>query len=210
MDAESSERKTIDAREIDPRIRHEVIFNEFKKLNEGEILDVIVDHEPDHLLMHMEHVGLPVDAERYSAEKQENGLWIGHFVKSAEKNPAGNAITTDYDRSRTYNESRFSAVPVFANDQYGVLLTYLKAGQFIPVHSPGVDLVFQVFRGVGTATVGETEVKLKPGSLIIVPRGQKRGIKAITDMEGVHIVVPFPAEVDHEEVEKKLASGKYM
>ncbi len=209
MDAESSVRKTIDAREIEPRVRHEVIFGEFKKLNEGEMLDVIVDHEPDHLLMHMEHVGLPVDAERYSAEQLENGLWVGHFVKSAKKDAAETTVATDYERSRSYNESRFSAVPVFANDKYGVLLTYLKAGQFIPVHSPGVDLVFQVFKGVGTATVGDKEVKLKPGSLIIVPRGQKRGIKATTDMEGVHIVVPFPAEGDHEEVEKKLASGKY-
>ena len=209
MNTESSERKTIDARKLDPRIRHETIFNEFKKLNEGETMDVVVDHEPDHLLLHMEHAGLSVDLERYSAEQREDGLWVGHFAKSAENKNGEAVIVTDYDRNRSYNENRFAVIPVFANDKYGVLFTYIKAGQFIPIHSPDVDLVFQVFKGAGTATVGDTEVTLRPGSLIIVPRGQKRGIKASTDIEGLHIVVPFPSEGDHEEVERKLAMGKY-
>jgi quercetin dioxygenase-like cupin family protein len=209
MTVESQERRTIDARKLDQRIRHETIFNEFKKLNEGETLDVVVDHEPDHLLMQMEHVGLPVNIEKYYAEQRKDGVWVGHFVKSAENDKGESVIITDYDRSRSYNERRFTAVPVFSNDKYGVLVTYIKAGQFIPVHSPDVDLIFHVFKGTGTATVDETEVMLKPGSLIIVPRGKKRGIKATTDIEGLHIVVPFPSEGDHEEVERKLASGKY-
>ncbi len=201
--------KSVNAIEIDPRIRHEVIFDEFLKLEDGESLEVIVDHRPDHLLMHMQHAGLPVDPERYTATLREDGLWSGIFVKSTAGSNDHSIIIANYDTKRNYDSEKFSAVPVKAGGEYGVLITYLKAGQFIPVHSPDVDLIFQVFKGNGTGVAGDREFRIKAGDIFIVPRGEKRGIRAETDMEALHIVVPFPDEEDHQEVERKLASGTF-
>lgn len=202
-------KKTIDATSLDPRVRHEVIFEEFMKLREGESLEVIADHRPDHLLMHMQHTGLPVDPEKYQAVMRDDGTWSAVFFKSSEAGEDSGIIVANYETKRSYDESRFSAVPVKAGGEYGVILTYLKAGQFIPVHSPDVDLIFQVFKGSGSAVAGSREFRIKPGDIFIVPRGQRRGIRAETDMEALHIVVPFPTETDHQEVEAKLASGSF-
>jgi quercetin dioxygenase-like cupin family protein len=202
-------KKSINAMEIDPRIRHEVIFDEFMKLDDGESLEVIVDHRPDHLLMHMQHAGLPVDPEMYRATLRDDGIWSGIFVRSATGGNGSGIVIASYDTKRNYDSKKFSAVPVKAGGEYGVLITYLKAGQFIPVHSPGVDLIFQVFRGNGTAVAGDREFRIKQGDIFIVPKGEKRGIRAETDMEALHIVVPFPGDEDHQEVEQKLASGKF-
>lgn len=209
MEKSIAPKKTINAMEIDPRIRHQIIFEEFMKLGDGEGMEVIVDHKPDHLLMHMQHAGLPVDAERYQSVLRDDGAWSAIFVRSHRSENDGGIIITSYESMRKYDDSKFSAVPVKTGGEYGVILTYIKAGQFIPVHSPAVDLIFQVFKGSGVAVAGEREFRIESGDILIVPRGQRRGIRADTDMEALHIVVPFPTERDHEEVESKLSSGNF-
>jgi len=36
----------VDARKYEPRDKHEVIFNTFNKLNEGEVMELTNDHDP--------------------------------------------------------------------------------------------------------------------------------------------------------------------
>lgn len=199
----------VDVRSVAANERHELVFKEFRKIGAGETLEVVVDHRPDHLLLHMQHLGLPVDASKYEAVLDEDGLWHAYFVRSMDAEARSRCILTDYDESREFLSDRFSAVPVFTNEKYGVIITYIRSGQFIPVHSPNTALIFQVFKGEGEATIGEKTAQIKPGSIIIVPAGERRGIKARTDMEALHIVVPMPTEQDHEEVQRKLSLGEY-
>ncbi len=70
-----------------------------------------------------------------------------------------------------------------------------------------MDLIFAVFKGNGIAVASETETELSPGSIVIVPRGERRGIRATTDMEAIHTVSPVPTESDHEEVMRKVSKG---
>jgi len=42
-----------------------------------------------------------------------------------------------------------------------------------------------------------------------VPKGVKRGVRALTELTVLHIVQPPPGEKDHEEVHRKLAAGKF-
>jgi quercetin dioxygenase-like cupin family protein len=101
-------------------------------------------------------------------------------------------------------------VGIYGTDNYKVIITYIKAGQFIPVHSPSTDLIFAVFTGTGTAFAGNREVPLNPGSILVVPGGEKRGIRAERDMEALHLVSPVPDDSDHTEVMKKLLKNSYL
>ncbi|MEM0290255.1 MAG: hypothetical protein QXD10_10095 [Metallosphaera sp.] len=39
------------------------------------------------------------------------------------------------------------SVPVVRKEEYGVILVFLKPGQYVPVHAPLSDLVFYVIKG---------------------------------------------------------------
>ncbi len=202
-------RKVIDARELDPRTRHGEIFNEFMQLMPGGSIDVVVDHKPDHLLALMKHEGLPVDDNKYKSEQRDGGSWVGTFTRRLFSDDNGTYIITNYDRVRKYNDKQFSAVPVFSSSDYNVLSVFIKAGQAIPVHSPNSDLIFVVQKGKGITTLGNNDYKIDEGSIIVVRRGQRRGIKAETDIEALHIVFPPPGEHDHDEVVRKISENEY-
>lgn len=116
---------------------------------------------------------------------------------------------TSFDLEREYQDDHFSVVNIQSGSDYKALIVYLKAGQFIPIHSPSVDMFFAVFKGTGTGVFGMHEEKLFPGKIIFVPRDQKRGIRAETDMEAIHFVSPPPNSTDHDEVEEKLGTGSF-
>ena len=210
METKQHDPVTIDAMEIPPPERHKKIFETFLSLKPGQELHVRVDHDPAHLLEHMKHEGLPVDASAYTSHMGDDGIFIGIFPRSLETLPPEKVKITSIDGERSYLPDRFSPVGIYASENCKVLITYIKAGQFIPVHSPSTDLTFAVFKGTGKAFAGEREVELLPGSIIVVPGGEKRGIRAETDMEALHIVSPVPDENDHLEVMKKLQENRYL
>ncbi len=206
----TQEYSTIDARTIAPAERHAKIFEKFLSLHPGHELHVIVDHDPRHLLEHMKHEGLPVVVSAYETHRNPDGTFVGVFRRGENPAPTGKVKITSFDDERSFSPERFSPVGIYSGKDYKVIITYIRAGQFIPVHSPDTDLVFAVFKGTGMAVAGENEVDLYPGKLIIIPRGEKRGISAKTDIEALHIVSPIPTEDDHREVHEKLSKGKFL
>lgn len=90
-----------------------------------------------------------------------------------------------------------------------MILTYFKAGQNIPVHTPNIDLVFLVQSGTGEVVSGSKRLRIQSGDIVIIPKGQSRGIQAHTDMGALHLVSPPPNDIDHEEVVKKLQAGRF-
>ena len=210
MESQKETVNLIDATKLPPQERHYRIFEKFLTLKPGEVLQVIAGHEPVHLLQQMAHERLPVDAGAYYSHPNSDGTYSGFFTKIESSGENSRIKVTSFDRERNFSEKQFNPVGIYSGKDYKVVLTYIKAGQFIPVHSPGTDLVFAVFRGTGTGIFGEREERLLPGSVVIIPGGEKRGIKAITDMEGLHIVSPIPDESDHVEVFEKLSGGRFM
>ena len=201
---------TIDVRSLPPQSRHGKILEIFDKISPGEKLLVINDHEPVHLVQFMKHERRDFDASSYTAYQRGPREWIGEFHKNkADDTMHPDHIFTSLERERVYNEDSFSPVPIYSNPGFRVILTYIKAGQFIPVHSPGSDLVFMIHKGKGMAMAGEKKYQVGPGDILIVGRGVKRGIMAETDMEAMHLVTPPPADKDHEEVSRKIAQGKF-
>ena len=210
MEAKEIESVTIDARTIEPSDRHRKIFEQFLALGPGQELHVIVDHDPVHLVAHMKHEQLPLDESAYKSYQQSDGTFVGVFRRSPEASEDSKVKVTSIDEERSYLADKFNPVAIYASDNYKVIITYIKAGQFIPVHSPSTDLIFAVFKGTGSAFAGEKEVPLLPGSIMVVPGGEKRGVKAKTDMEALHVVSPIPDEGDHMEVVKKLNANSYL
>ena len=202
--------REIDVRSLPPHERHGLVLKLFESLHEGESLVVVNDHEPVHLVAFMKHERRDFDFASYKAYERRPGEWVGVFAKgSATGHDSGGVVITSFAKERQYADASFSPVPVYSTPSYRVLLTYFKAGQYIPVHTPGIDLVFVVQSGRGEVVAGEERRKIAPGDIIVVPRGVRRGIIAETDLEALHLVSPPPGDSDHEEVSSKLASGRF-
>jgi quercetin dioxygenase-like cupin family protein len=108
---------------------------------------------------------------------------------------------------KSFNEERFNPRVIYQSNEIKVILAYFKEGQFIPVHTPGVDVVLCILDGRAEVVTGEDRMVAGEKDIIIVPEGVKRGVKALTELTVLHIVQPPPSEEDHEEVHKKIAQG---
>ncbi|OYR80970.1 hypothetical protein DJ71_14005, partial [Halorubrum sp. E3] len=58
---------------------------------------------------------------------------------------------------------------------------YFDPGQFIPVPAPESDVAITVRSGSGVVREGETEHRVGPGDIVVVPAGTARGVKADDD-----------------------------
>ena len=110
---------------------------------------------------------------------------------------------------KSFGEQNFAPNVVYQTGQIKVVLAYFKPGQFIPVHTPGVDLVLHILEGEAEVVAGDERLNAVKDDLIIVPKGARRGIKALTELTILHVVQPPPAAEDHNEVHAKLAQGKF-
>ncbi len=210
MSTQNGDQTEIDVRGLPPHERHGRVVELFEAMKPGESLSVVNDHEPVHLVAFMKHERRDFDASAYRAFERAPGEWVGVFTKRA-GSPEGRTgpVMTSFEKERQYSDSAFSPVPVYSTPSYRVLITYIKAGQFIPVHTPGIDLIFVVQSGRGVAVAGDEKREISPGDIVIVPRGVRRGILAKTDMEALHVVSPPPGDFDHEEVSRKIAAGTF-
>ena len=120
-----------------------------------------------------------------------------------------NIIHVNSKDIKSLNDNRFSPNPVYQTSDMKVVLAYFKPGQFIPVHSPQVDVVLHIIEGEAEIVAGDRTVTAKKDDLIIVPRGLKRGVKALSELSLLHVVQPPPAEAEHNEVHRKLGEGKF-
>jgi quercetin dioxygenase-like cupin family protein len=45
--------------------------------------------------------------------------------------------------------------------------------------------------------------------IIVIPKGEKRGVKALSELTVLHVVAPPPSDMDHKEVHERLAQGRF-
>ena len=118
-------------------------------------------------------------------------------------------IRTSVSQEAEFQGGRFNPKTVFENERVKVILAYFKEGQFIPVHTPNIDLVLCVIEGQGEMAVDQDRFPLKAGDLVVVPKGVPRGVRAGSDMVVLHTVTPPPAAEDHAQVRAKLQQGRF-
>ncbi len=118
-------------------------------------------------------------------------------------------VNVNASKLKAYGEDRFAPNPVYQSDGMKVVLAYFKKGQFIPVHSPGVELVLYIVEGEAEVVTGDERVHAQKDDLLVFPKGVKRGVKALTELTILHVVSPPPSADDHNEVHAKLAEGTF-
>lgn len=118
-------------------------------------------------------------------------------------------IVADYRQAARFQAAHFSPVALGQTDRVKAVLTCFEPGQFIPVHTPGIDVTFVILEGEGAIVAGDQEAEIGPGAIVIVPAGAARGIKATTRLIAMHLVSPIPTEADHAEVHSKLGQGSW-
>lgn len=208
---------TVDVRGLPPPMRHEQILRMFDDLKPGETMLVVNDHEPVHLAEVLKHMRKNFDAGAYRPYQRGPFEWVGEVRRKKEEEkseemgvePGPAVVFTSFDKERKFDDQKFSPIPIYTSETYRVILVYFRAGQLIPVHAPSVDLVLLVYSGRGELIAGSERHPVKPGDVAVIPRGTRRGVKAETDMQILHLVSPPPTDKDHEEMRKKLASGSF-
>jgi quercetin dioxygenase-like cupin family protein len=110
---------------------------------------------------------------------------------------------------KAFGEENFAPNVVYHSGDIKVVLAYFKTDQFIPVHTPQVDLILYILEGQAEVVAGDERLTAAKGDLIIIPKGLKRGIKALSELAILHVVQPPPAADDHNEVHAKLAAGRF-
>ncbi|MGI9148156.1 MAG: cupin domain-containing protein [Chloroflexota bacterium] len=118
-------------------------------------------------------------------------------------------VLANYRDAVQFAAERFSPVAVTQTERMKVVLTCFEAGQFIPVHAPGVDMALVILEGDGHVVAGQEEGQVGPGAIVVVPAGQTRGVRAITRLVAVHVVSPPPTEFDHAKVQAGLHQGAW-
>ncbi len=118
-------------------------------------------------------------------------------------------VKVNAEELKSFGDERFAPNPVYQSDGMKVVLAYFKPGQFIPVHSPGVELVLYIIEGEAEVVTGDERVRAAKDDLIVIPGGVKRGVKALTELSILHVVQPPPSAEDHNEVHAKLSQGAF-
>jgi quercetin dioxygenase-like cupin family protein len=121
----------------------------------------------------------------------------------------GKSVKVNAMELKSLDDNKFTPKPVYQSDGMKVVLAYFKKDQFIPVHAPAVELVLYVLEGEAELVAGDERVMAGKDDLIVIPKGVKRGVKALTELTILHVVQPPPGEEDHREVHGKLAQGKF-
>jgi quercetin dioxygenase-like cupin family protein len=110
---------------------------------------------------------------------------------------------------KSLDDAKFVPKAVYQSQGMKVVLAYFMEGQFIPVHSPELELVLCILEGKAEVVAGEERVAAGKNDIIIIPKGEKRGVKALSELTVLHVVQPPPSDMDHKEVHARLAQGKF-
>src|SRR5512143_3355435 len=108
-----------------------------------------------------------------------------------------------------FDPKRFLARSLFECAEMKVVQASFRAGQFIPVHAPDVNVALYLLSGEGEVVAGEERRKVREGDLVVVPRKMKRGGRAKTNMTVLHVVSPPPTQADHGDMAARIARGDF-
>jgi quercetin dioxygenase-like cupin family protein len=117
---------------------------------------------------------------------------------------------TSFDKEREYDKEKFNPRAFHADDVQKTVLGYFEPGQFIPVHAPESTLTVVVHEGGGIVRDGDDEHEVEAGSVVVVPAGVERGVRAGNEgIEAALVVSPPPTEADHEKVREGIQKGVF-
>ncbi len=109
-------------------------------------------------------------------------------------------LATPYQQAVHFRPEQFNPITLAESARTRVILACFQPGQFIPVHSPAIDLTLVVLQGEGVLTAGDTQSAIAPNTIAFIPAGEARGVTASTQLVTLFVVTPPPTAADHKEV----------
>ncbi|MFB6142229.1 MAG: cupin domain-containing protein [Halorientalis sp.] len=117
---------------------------------------------------------------------------------------------THVDDEVDYGGDRFTARELSRTDRSKAVCASFEPGQFIPVHAPDSDVTVVVQRGHGVVRDGDTDHEVRPGSVVTIPAGRDRGVRADDDrLAAVLVTAPPPTDAEHDLVRRGLRTGEF-
>jgi quercetin dioxygenase-like cupin family protein len=117
---------------------------------------------------------------------------------------------TSMNDERSYDDERFTAREVFRTERSKTVCGYFGPGQFIPVHAPDSDVTIVVQSGEGIVRDGDETHEVSAGSVVTVPAGTDRGVRADGGrLEAVLVTAPPPTDAEHEPVRRGLKNDEF-
>ena len=86
----------------------------------------------------------------------------------------GKIVKVNTEELKSFDEGKFNPIAVYQTDNIKVIAAYFKEGQFIPVHTPQVDVVIYVIEGEAEIVAEDKKFVVKKNDLVVVPRHKKR------------------------------------
>jgi len=207
--------------------RHPTIFGAFDRLAAGESIVIVNDHDPRPL--HKQFQARCAGRFEWSYLESGPSRWQVRILCTAAA-PAGSpaaplpsggcaghgpaepppppSVFRLAGRAR-FRPDRFAPQVLAQTTHMKVVYACFMPGQFIPVHAPGIDLVLLILEGRGACQVGAEERPVEAGDLVWIPAGEKRGVRADTQMTVLHVVAPLPGDADHSEVQAGIERGNW-
>ncbi len=118
-------------------------------------------------------------------------------------------VFTNCFAAPAFQPGKFNARTIFENADGKVVMAYFEPGQFIPVHAPNANVTLVVMEGEGTVVAGKEKRDVTRGDIVVITRGERRGVLAKTRLIVVHAVSPLPGPHDHDDVKAKLLAGRF-
>ncbi|GBE55408.1 MAG TPA: cupin domain-containing protein [Euryarchaeota archaeon] len=96
------------------------------------------------------------------------------------------------DEYAQFREDRYNLRLLHDSPGWRIINFNFEAGQELPVHSHDVEseVMILVLAGEGYFTGGESEVEVRPGSMLISKVSEPHGIKATTRMRVLVAIAP--------------------
>lgn len=117
---------------------------------------------------------------------------------------------TNVDAEREYDDERFTAREVSRTEHSKTVCGYFEPGQFIPVHAPDSDVTVVVQSGGGIVRDGDDEHEVSRGSVVTVPAGRDRGVRADGGrLDAVLVTAPPPTDAEHDPVRRGLRNDEF-
>jgi len=115
---------------------------------------------------------------------------------------------TTVEAEREYSDETFTARELSRTERSKTVCGYFEPGQFIPVHAPDSDVTIVVQSGTGIVRDGDQTHEVSPGSVVTVPAGTDRGVRAEDErLEAVLVTAPPPTDAEHEPETRQLRAG---
>ncbi len=107
-------------------------------------------------------------------------------------------FTTQIDHEIEYAEGVRRKI-LFKDEKLQTMLMCLSAGTQVPLHTAPHHGVIHVIEGRGIFTLGDQEIELKPGVLIVMPAQAPHAIRAIDNVALLKVVEAHQGCSEHDD-----------